>query len=139
MKITYSQKQSARIKNFFFYSLFIVLIFSSVFKAYRKSFDLYVSVEQLLLTPRLQKEKLYLAGLVLEGSLNSSENKVEFEIYDNTPSHHKISAIFYGSPPRLLKENQEVLVYGEYEPNTQIFQIEKIASKHDEYYRVKKS
>ncbi len=139
MDLILSQKQFRIFKKICFYCVFVGLIFFSLLKAYRESFDLYLSITQLIKQDGNTDTDVYLSGRVLSKSLLIHQEQLSFKMYDLDHHDQIIDVVYQGIAPRLLQEEQDVLLYGQYNREKNIFLVKNIASKHDEYYRVKKT
>jgi cytochrome c-type biogenesis protein CcmE len=131
MKLSLKSQQMKTIGKLIWTISCLSIGFFCFFKVYRESFHLYQSPSQAL--SLRSSQSLRIGGVLKNGTLRYEESAIFFELTDE--KNARLPVIFHGSPPRLLKEDQETIVFGYFENNH--FIATEVLAKHDEYYRPK--
>lgn len=131
MKLVWKPLQQKRLLHIVGLILCITVGCLSFLRAYEESFHLYLSPQQVLSQEVRHLGKIRVGGILKENTLIHDQDSLSFSLSDE--SQLLLPVIFYGTPPRLLKEGQETIVMGEYKNGLLI--AEEVLAKHDEYYR----
>lgn len=109
----------------------VCLSVSLVLYALNKNINLYYTPSQLKNT-QLPMANLRIGGLVKKGSLRHAPNslKINFIITD---LKQEVAVEYTGIVPALFRENQGVVVEGQF-TKTGIFHADQVLAKHDEKY-----
>lgn len=78
------------------------------------------------------KKKLRLGGLVVNGSIETTNNCHLFQITDQT---NTVTVKYKGRFPNLFREGQGVVAVGTYDASQKLFMANQLLAKHDQYYR----
>ena len=78
------------------------------------------------------KKKLRLGGLVVTGSIKTTNNCHLFQVTDQI---NTVTVKYKGRFPNLFREGQGVVAVGIYDTSQKVFMANQLLAKHDQYYR----
>ncbi len=133
MKLVFQKSQRRSLFSLLWIAGALLLGLWSFVNVYQKAINLYCTPSEALTLPANQRVRV--GGLLQEGSLHYDEDIVYFTLTDKQGG--LLPVRFTGTPPRLLKVNQDTVVTGTYQPP--YFEATEVLAKHDEYYRPKTS
>jgi len=133
MKLQLKAPQRRTLMNMIWKITAVAIGLACFFKVYQESFHLYLTPSEAL--ERHPEHAVRVGGLLLEGSLHQDihTGATTFHLIDQNDA--VLAVHFYGTAPRLLKENQETIVFGAFQGEQ--FVAQDVLAKHDEYYRPK--
>lgn len=132
MFLKLSHQAKRRLLIIIFSLIFIFGLFMLFLGAIRENIEYYQTPTQLIENKNNLKKKIRLGGLVVKGSISSHDNYHEFEITDNQST---IKVVLEGRLPDLFKENQGIIVLGEFLKKEKTFLAHQALVKHDQNYR----
>jgi len=131
MKLILKAPQHKMLKSLIWKITTLLIGLACFFKVYKEAFHLYLTPQEVL---RQHPIGLIRVGGVLSfGSLLQDQEKITFILTDSSGT--LLPVHFYGTPPRLLREEQDTVVFGSLQNG--IFVAQEVLAKHDEYYRPK--
>ncbi|MCX7342961.1 MAG: cytochrome c maturation protein CcmE [Proteobacteria bacterium] len=77
-------------------------------------------------------QKLRLGGLVVTGSIKTTNNCHQFQVTDQI---NTVTVKYKGRFPDLFREGQGVVAVGTYDASKKLFMANQLLAKHDQYYR----
>ena len=101
--------------------------------ALRENIVYFKTPTELLALKEIPK-KLRLGGLVIKGTLKSTNGHHQFRVTDLTAT---LGVEYTGRLPDLFREGQGIVAIGTYDGVKETFTANQLLAKHDQYYRPK--
>ena len=126
----YGKKVKLRILFLSFIFLTIILTIFLVLKSLEENVVYFISPTEIKNLAELDKRKVRVGGMVKEGSIQTSPDKINFIITD---FKNEINVSFAGAIPNLFAEGKGVVAEG-FLKDRNFLNAKKILAKHDENY-----
>ncbi len=126
----YGKKVKLRILFLSFIFLTIILTIFLVLKSLEENVVYFISPTEIKNLTELVNKKVRVGGMVKEGSIQTSSNKINFIITD---FKSEINVSFSGAIPNLFAEGKGVVAEG-FLRDRNFLNAKKILAKHDENY-----
>ena len=126
----YGKKVKLRILFLSFIFLTIILAIFLVLKSLEENVVYFISPTEIKNLAELDKKKVRVGGIVKEGSIQTSPDKINFIITD---FKNEINISFSGAIPNLFAEGKGVVAEG-FLLDRNFLNAKKILAKHDENY-----
>ena len=126
----YGKKVKLRILFLSFIFLTIILAIFLVLKSLEENVVYFISPTEIKNLAELDKKKVRVGGMVKEGSIQTSPDKINFIITD---FKNEINISFSGAIPNLFAEGKGVVAEG-FLLDRNFLNAKKILAKHDENY-----
>jgi len=131
-----SIKKNKKLHRLYFILIILISVSMATFfilKALNEKIVFFYTPTNIVDSKKELKDYIRLGGLVLEDSIRFKKNGLDmnFTITDN---QNFIDVVYSGILPDLFREEQGVVVEGNYDNKENLFYAKKVLAKHDENY-----